>query len=268
MSFQHKIVIFCKSYRGDLDRVKVQLESIIKHNKDNIPYYISVPKSDKDLFIDKLGNYGYSIILDEEIMGDSINESWIKQQIVKSEFWKTSISENYVIVDSDSYFIKDFFIKDFMYSENTPYTVMHECKDLLQFTSRNNMSFVKKSFVEDRLFVQDIFDRGGRAYDFGPSPTIWSSKVWKSLKENYLDKNNLTFSKLIEVKSCEFHWYGEWLLKMRPIDIVPIEPLFKVFHYKEQYDECKRLGDTEYSLSENFIGIVLQSNWGAPFKYE
>ena len=94
------------------------------------------------------------------------------------------------------------------------------------------MSFVKKSFVEDRLFVQDIFDRGGRAYDFGPSPTIWSSKVWKSLKENYLDKNNLTFSKLIEVKSCEFHWYGEWLLKMRPIDIVPIEPLFKVFHYR------------------------------------
>ena len=62
MSFQHKIVIFCKSYRGDLDRVKVQLESIIKHNKDNIPYYISVPISDKDLFVDKLGNYGYNII--------------------------------------------------------------------------------------------------------------------------------------------------------------------------------------------------------------
>ena len=37
----NKVVIFCKSYRGDVDRVKVQFESISKHNRDDIPYYIS-----------------------------------------------------------------------------------------------------------------------------------------------------------------------------------------------------------------------------------
>ena len=57
-------------------------------------------------------------------------------------------------------------------------------------------------------------------------------------------------------------------LKKRPIDIVPVETLFKAFHYREQYEESKRLGDTEKSISENFMGIVLDTNWGAPIGYE
>jgi hypothetical protein len=264
----NKFVIYCKSFNRDVDRAKVLLDTIKKHNKDNIPFYMSVPSTDMELFKNKLGTDYYNLITDESIIKKNIDESWIKQQIVKSEFWKTGECENYLMVDSDSYFIKDFYLSDFMYDDDTPYTVMHECKDLLQFTSRRKMDFVKKSFVEDRLFVQNIFDRQGRQFDFGPGPVIWSAKAWKSLKENYIDPNGLTFENLIEAKHCEFHWYGEWLLKMRPIDIVSIEPLFKFFHYQNQWEESRKLGDTENSFSENFLGIVMNSNWGSPLRYE
>ena len=263
-----KIVLYCKSYRNDVNHVKYLLESINKYNKDNIPFYVSVPTDDMNLFKDTLGSDGYNLISDSEAVGMDLPSNFITQQIVKSEFWKTGVCHNYMMIDSDSYFIRDFYISDLMYDEETPYTVMHECKDLLQFTSRRGMDFVKKSFVEDRAFVQNIFNRKGRAYDFGPCPTIWSSKVWKSLKEGYLDPNGLTFMNLMEAKHCEFHWYGEWLLKKRPIDIVPVEPLFKAFHYREQYLESKQMGENEKILSENFMGIVLDTNWGAPIGYE
>ena len=49
----NKIVLYCKSYDKDVDRAKQLLESIVKYNTDNIPFYISVPSKDIDLFIQK-----------------------------------------------------------------------------------------------------------------------------------------------------------------------------------------------------------------------
>jgi hypothetical protein len=60
------IVLYCKSYAPDVNRVQNLLESIIKYNKDNIPFYISVPESDIDLFKRTLGN-DVIIISDESI---------------------------------------------------------------------------------------------------------------------------------------------------------------------------------------------------------
>jgi hypothetical protein len=43
--------------------------------------------------------------------------------------------------------------------------------------------------------------------------------------------------------------------------------MFKVFHYKQQYDEWKALGYEEKDFSNDYLGLVLQSNWGAPLSY-
>tara|TARA_R100000700_G_C3173821_1_gene148385 strand:- start:1235 stop:2065 length:831 start_codon:yes stop_codon:yes gene_type:complete len=274
-----KIVLYCKSYRNDVHRLKVLLDSVIKYNRDGLKFYISCPEIDVDIFKQVLGNDGYELLTDEQIVskldihGNKLsyinqNFGWVQQQVVKSEFWKLDLCVNYLCLDSDMYFITDFYEHDFIYEGDTPYTVMHECKDLLQFTSRNNMGFVRDSFVEDRKYVQNIFNRKGKPYDFGPTPVIWSRKVWESLKKDYLDPNGLTFLNLIEAKHCEFHWYGEWLLKKRPIDILPIDQIFKNYHYREQYEESIKLGDTEKTLSENFLGVALETTWGAPLKYE
>jgi len=113
----------------------------------------------------------------------------------------------------------------------------------------------------------NIFNREGKYYDFGPSPVIWNSKIWKGLEENYTKPNKLTFNNLIEYSPSEFSWYGEYLLHSKLFPIYPIQPLFKVFHYKEQYIESKNKNYTLEDLAQNYLGIILQSNWGAPLKY-
>lgn len=260
-----KIVLYCKSFNRDFERVKVLLESIKKYNIDNIPFYISVPKNDYNLFSQL---EGVNVILDEDIF--SLSNNWVAQQIIKSNFWKLEIAENYVCLDSDSYFIKPFGVKDFMFNENTPYTVIHEQKELFSWsvTKTKELGFdPKEGFINDRQKIMDLFERKGRHYDFGPSPIIWSSKVWKSLEDQYIIPNSITFPDLIEYSPSEFSWYGEALLTFKAIEIYPIEPLFKVFHYPQQYIEYKQQNITEEMISQNYMGIIMQSNFNAPLKY-
>jgi hypothetical protein len=264
----NKIVLYTKTYRGDFERVKNLIESIKRYNKDNIPFYISIPKVDELLFKNGIDTDYVNIVFDEDIVNISI-QNWYTQQIIKSSFWKLGLCENYVMIDSDSYFIRDFYISDFMYDDITPYTVMHEQKDLFEWSSKYKDLIghdPKNGFMEDRKKIMQVFDRRGRYYDFGPSPTIWSTKVWKSL-ETILINNNKTFTDLISYTASEFSWYGEFLLKYRVIDIIPIEPLFKVFHFKPQYEHYKQLEYTEKDFSENYMGIVIQSNYSSKIIY-
>jgi len=260
-----KLVLYCKSYAPDIDRVINLSNSIKKYNIDNLPFYISVPLADYNLFKTKLPSFA-NLIKDEDI--DSNGNGWIGQQVIKSQFWKLGLCENYLCLDSDSEFIKPFTIHDFMFDENTPYTVLHEDKELLEWSIKAGFNFdIQKSFQEDRDKIMGLFQRKGIYYDFGPSPVIWSTKVWKSLFNNYIEPNNLSFSDLIKFCGSEFTWYGEWLLVNKTIPIYPRQPLFKVFHYKEQYLESKAKKYSVEDLARNYLGIILQSNWGAPLKY-
>ena len=260
------IVLYCKSYAPDVNRVKNLLESINKYNKDNIPFYISVPSSDLKLFQSILGN-NVNIIEDESIHTNT--QGWVGQQIVKSQFWKLNLCKNYLCLDSDTYFIKNFYKSDFLYEDSTPYTICHEDKELMEWALRSNLGFdIQKSFQEDRDKVMNLFNRKGTYYDFGPSPVIWNCKVWESLFENYMKPNNISYEQLIQFSPSEFTWYGEWILISKIIPIYPKQPLCKVFHYSQQFQEAKLKGYTEEDFSKNYLGIIMQSNWKAPLRYE
>lgn len=261
----HNLVLYCKSYRNDVERVGILLESIKKYNIDNIPFYISVPSKDIDIFLNQLGKEEYTLLADEEI--DKEGLGWAGQQIIKAQFWKLDIAKNYLCLDSDSEFIRPFYLKDFIYNGEIPYTVCHEQKDFFEWTQKSLPFDPQKSFIKDRKQIMELFGREGRIYDFGPSPVIWNSNVWKGLEENYTKPNNLKFSDLIQHCPSEFTWYGEYILISGIIPIYPAQPLFKVFHYKEQYIESKQKGITLEDLSKNYLGIILQSNWGAPLNY-
>jgi len=265
----HKIVLYCKSYHKDVDRVVNLTTSINKYNVDNIPFYVSVPKSDVTLFKSKLPEW-VQLIEDETILSQSYTQNWNTQQIVKSNFWRLGISENYVCIDSDGYFIKPFYLHDFMFDDENPFTVIHEQKELFSWSV--NKSHIlgfdpKDSYIRDRQKVMDVFGRKGKYYDFGPVPTIWSNKVWKDLDEKYLQPNNLTFDNLIEFSPSEFSWYGESLLHFKSIPIYPCEPIFKVFHYPQQLQEFYSNNIQEKHISQNYLGIIMQSNYNPPITY-
>lgn len=268
----NNIMLYCKSYNNDVQRAKVLLESVNIFNKDKIPFYISVPSEDVQLFKNVIGTENYTLLTDEEVCGENFEQSWVTQQTIKSSFWKLGICHNYIMIDSDSYFIKPFYQKDFIVDEENhiPYTVIHEQKDLFSWTARNTdvLGFdPQKSFAECRDPIQQLFDRKGRLYDFGPGPIIWSCAVWKSLEEKYLKPNNITFSDLIHSVHSEFTWYGEWLLTDKTIPIWPIEPIFKFFHYMQEYQDFKNRGYTLEHWKKNYLGVVMQSSSGLPFIY-
>jgi hypothetical protein len=255
----NKIVLYCKSYANDVYRAKILLDSIIKYNTDNIPFYISVPETDIELFQSILGTEHYTLVTDESI--DTDNEGWKGQQIVKSQFWKLGLCENYVCVDSDCFFIKPFCISDFMFDSETPYTICHEYKSFFEFIDKIPILPFDpyESFTQERLQIMELFGRSGVVYDFGPGPTIWSTKVWQSLEDGYIKPNNIKFADLIHANGSEFTWYGEWLLQSQTIRLIPKGPLFKNYHYPHQYEFDTQYGYDTKKISKLYLGIGMQS---------
>ncbi|WDP89411.1 MAG: hypothetical protein HUN04_06610 [Desulfobacter sp.] len=248
-------------------------DSLEKYNVDRIPFYLSCPCKELPLFQNRLQGYNVRLLTDEEISSKTVGGEehlqkkveklppHLVQQLIKAEFWRMEISPNYLIIDSDSYFIRPFFLKDFLVDDYTPYTILHQSKDLLSFAARQGRKNIIKDYYELRELFKDIFKRTGCCFDFGPTPVVWSSRVWRALYEEYVVPNKTNMIELISNYPCEILWYGEYLLKSRVIPIIPLEPLFKVYHYKKQFDESIGLGENETVLSENYLGIVEQSNW-------
>tara|TARA_R110002020_G_scaffold113353_1_gene260731 strand:+ start:37 stop:888 length:852 start_codon:yes stop_codon:yes gene_type:complete len=280
----HNIILYCKSYSGDVQRVKKLKTSIEKYNRDNIPFYISCPKQDKQLFEDTLGTENYTLILDEDIVKVRLNEldGWRSQQIVKSSIHRIEITKNYVCLDSDAYFITDFYESDFIAKDDIPYTIIHENKEISQYKKLFfNSNFSKGAYKETLDSYRNLFGSSYRKlYDYGPNPYIWSCKVWKHFEEEYL--HNLSpngiiikgtpvkhidlenFMTILEVQyrtqMREAIIYGEYLLNTQLFEIIPTGPLFKVYHWKEMVDFEQKTGlFNEEKLAESYLGIIYQS---------
>lgn len=272
-----ELIIYCKSFSRDVNRANLLLQSINKHNANKIPFYISVPSEDVQLFKNTLGTDGYTLMTDEEIVGEKYIQDWKTQQIIKSSFWKLGLSYSNLMVDSDSYFIRNFYLDDFIFDEENhiPYTICHQQFDLFSWTSKNIsiLGFDPLiSFIETRKPIMEIFDRKGKILDGGPGPMIFCAKVWKSLEDEYLKPNNLTFQNLIETMPSEFTWYLEWMLskKSRNEEIIPLwpcEPFFKFFHYLQEYQDFKNQGYTVEHWAKNYLGLTMQSSSGLPLQY-
>lgn len=267
MEYQHKLILFCKSYSVDISRVEVLYESIQQFNQDNIPFYLSIPKSDEALFRSRLGEGNYSLVFDEDLTDAVKEQSHFTQQLFKMEFYKTNIAEYFFLIDSDMYFIKDFYASDFLTMEDIPYMTMHECKEVLELSSKMfGDSRLRTWFDAEREAIMEVFGRKGRTYDYSGSANLYASEVFRGLYENYCKPNNLTFLDLLTFKASENTWYGEYAL-YSGFSFLPCAPMFKTFHFAWQYDHAKWLGMTEEIISQNYLGITMQSNWGAPLKY-
>jgi len=280
----HDIILYCKSYSGDVQRVKKLKSSIEKYNRDNIPFYISCPKKDKQLFEDTLGKENYTLILDEDIVILKYPEldGWRSQQIVKSSLHKLNITKNYLCLDSDAYFITDFYRSDFLAFGDIPYTIIHENKEISQYKKLFfNSNFSKGAYKETLDSYRNLFGSPyKKMYDYGPNPYIWSCEVWKHFEEHYLTKvktKDVTikgvkpksidlegFMAVLEVQHGvqmrEAIIYGEYLLNTQLFEIVPTGPLFKVYHWKEMVEFEQKTGlFNEEKLAESYLGIIYQS---------
>ena len=252
---KYNLVLFCKSYRGDIRRIKILKQSIDKFNADKIPFVVSCPNQDMDLFEKTLRNnneqYDFIIVSDEDVLtANNINpnaiQSWKSQQIIKLGFYKLGLCNHYTIYDSDCYFIDNFYISDFMFDKNTPYLCMTE---ILSPTTNH-------------LFIKKYFKRPGRTYNFVHMSQTFSMDVLKDMEKNLLAKKKLTFQDLIKMYPYEFNWYGEYLLNRRIHEIVPAIPKLRRYDYQEDYVLDRHRGIRVRDLiTMGYNGIIMQSGW-------
>jgi hypothetical protein len=275
------IALYCKSYSRDVLRARRLLESVERHNRDRLPFFLSVPRADRALFKEQLSGLQFELLDDEAIVSANPRvdpvaaaavEGRVAQAMVRSEFWRLGLCSSYLCIDSDSVFVSDFSRADFLAEDGHPYTVIHQNRELVQMAANRGVKKVAVELHAEIARVQSLFGRRGPAYSFAPSPFLWSSHVWRSLDERYLQPRGQTLWDVCDRESPEYIWYGEALLAYGAIPLRPIEPLFRVYHYDWHYDALRRLGETQDKLKGNFLGVIYQSNWdhrqdfGAPEK--
>lgn len=260
---KYNFILFCKTYADDFTIFKNLKESIDKFNVENIPFYIVCPKNDIELF-SKLKTekerYEFKILSDEKILNIDKHhkQNWNTQQLIKMNFYKTNLCNFFLIIDSDSYFIKEFYESDFMYDKNTPYIVMNENKNF------NDICIMLDTDNVDKMgaIIKNYFKRNGKNYRFLTTPIVFSTKVLEEL--NKKEK----FENLLELSPLEAYWHGEFILHSNIIDFKPCEPFFKCFNYQFEYDFYKKNGIIESDLAKNYSGIVMQNGWIKEKKYK
>lgn len=262
------MINFCfllKTYRNDYERAAKFILSYEKYNVDKIPLFILCPKEDINLF-EKLHKEHIAIISEESLQTQIFTESnmlsigYLNQEIYKLAFWETGLCKNYMCIDSDAIFIRPFYLQEFMYDDETPYTQLEEDNDL-----KADLYYNKLYWNGRREWIRKIENE----IDYHPQHLltchgfqIFSAKVLKSLKEDFMMKKGYDYKDLIQISPYEFSWYNLWLQKTTPIQIHQIENLFKCFHLKQHHIEAVLSGMKIEDWSKGYVGIIVNSNYG------
>ena len=269
------MAVFCCSFARDVLRARRMAESVARHNRDGLALYVSAPREDVALFRDTLGSLA-TIVDRDEIVAANPRMDMAKlyalpgiktQQVIKSDFWRLGIAENTLVLDSDCKFIRDFTRADFLADGSVPYTVMHDGRDVLEFTARHGPRRVGAEFLECRVPIMRSLGRSGTVHDYGYAPYVWSRRVWADLDEKYLAPRGETLAEAIDRAPSEFTWYGEALLRFGSIPLHARGEYFRFYHYEHQFWADRRRGVTEESLARDWLGVVYQSNWETATQY-
>lgn len=262
-------VFFCKTYNKDIERFKVFLKSFNEFNKDNIKLYVSMPELDYNLF-KQFESENVILITDESYgknyfvnQNDGLSVGYINQEICKLSFFETSLAQNYLCVDSDCQFIRDFYTDDFMADDNTPYTVLVQDKDLLVEKHYQSYGDTREQFIEKIYKTVGLEDRRYRTCH---GMQVLNSKVLKSLKEDFMKKNNYSYYDLLKIAPFEFTWYNAWFQKCGLVKEMAVEPFFKTFHMRIDYVFSRLKLLKIRDLKRRYVGIVLNGNWKKPAK--
>ncbi len=261
----HNFILFCKTYRGDQSRFELLLESIKRYNAANIPFYVSVPQEDLEIF-SQYAESGVILITDESYMQQyktkekhfGLSEGYVNQEICKLAFHEADYCNHYLCLDSDTQFIRPFTVDDFMYDENTPYTVLVMDKDLsiekhYQYFWDYRANLIKK--IYDEVGLND------RRFRTCHNSQVMSVKVLCSLKNDFMIPKGYTYEMLIAISPYEFTWYNAWFQKCQLVPEYAVEPFFRMFHHRIEYifSLLKNLSLGDYSRA--YVGIILNSNW-------
>jgi hypothetical protein len=259
------VAIFVKSHRPDLVLVHRLLDSISRHNRDRIGVFISVPADDTVAFQDLSQRFtDVSVLADDHFGIPRVDRKiwgfapgYITQQLVKLSAQRLSEARNYLILDSDTYFIRDFVTTDFIAPDGTGLTVLGDDKDLVAdpaYAPFAETRPMKIDLIADRLGVPAL----SRA-------TCHNNAVFQdSVLHDFHDwcrSEGLSLLDLMTIAPVEFTWYNFFLVKHCPERLVRIEPFIKMMHTRSEYRRLVAAGFSHESLRRSYLGVCLNSGW-------
>ena len=265
--------MFCKTYSGDIKRFELMLSSFNTHNVDNIDLIVSVPETELDLF-KKFESNTVSVISDESYAGKhftneklhGLSVGYCNQEICKLAFWESKIAKNYLCIDSDLFFIRDFHESDFMADKNTPFTILVMDKDLAIEKHYHDFWLWRQEFIKKIYAAVDLNDKRLRTCH---GMQVMNARVLKSLKDDFMKPHKYDYADLIAIAPYEFTWYNAWFQKCGLVREVAVEPFFKTFHMRIEYTMSRLRGLTVDDYAYDYVGIILNGNWDKPVdKYE
>jgi hypothetical protein len=253
-----------KSYSKDIKYVKNLIHSYNIFNSSKIILYLIVPNHELKLF--SVFSSSTIVILPEESIPvsyfqkevDGISAGYLNQQIVKLAFWKLGLCDNYMCLDSEAVFLRNFGIDDFLTPTGLPYTVLIEDRDRQCDPEYYNAQWRERS--SSLLKIQEFLGFDKRmvlqtCHGF----QIFSSSILKQMENEILTVNGLTLIDLLEISPYEFSWYNYFLQKL-DIRIYPREPFFKVYDSPRQLIRDQVTNVSLEDLARGYLGIVVNSN--------
>lgn len=264
----YEFAFLLKTCKRDFKYVSRLLKTFIKYNAEKIHLFLVVEEESlqklKDL-VPETDHEDITILTDELFGGyfskgpvGELSAGYINQEIVKLVFHKFRLSANYLPVDSDAFFIRKFYYRDFMYNEYEPYTVLYEESEFFSDPQYyKNYSVKKKEWLKNICRVLEFDDtKICSCHGF----QIISSIVMEKFEKIVLEQNQYTYADLMKIAPLEFSWYSIFLQKSNVIKIHPCGEIFKTFHtpYDHALSLVKNISLEDYA--RGYAGIVINSN--------
>jgi hypothetical protein len=287
-----KFAIFCKSFRDDLDRFLRLAGSVSRHNRDGLPFYVSVPNADRRLFSDALGSRDVELVSDEDVLGGPVKQSWTAQQLVKLHIGRTGFADAWFWLDSDAYFIRDFGRGDFVRKDGSVafpvsrklHVLEERWSDVIRELDHGTavepfslgelgrppvpliegipplqrwIDAVRRSSYEERLpRIASFFGRSGPALYFLPG-AVWTRESVRSFEERVLGPLRSTFADLLRYAPWEANWIGEWVIASGMKGRHIVESPFLHIRTDDAIRRARREGLDESRLSARYLGLQL-----------
>jgi len=260
-----EFALLIKSYSQDFEYAKRLMDSVNTHNKDSLPVFLVVPASDVSTFQVMAGTNAE--VLSEELFASHLvheetagfGPGYINQEIVKLSFWELGLCDNYLCVDSDAVFIRDFTRADFMARPGVPFTFLTEDRELhvepgyYADTWINRMKSLEK--IRNEIGYQ------GRWLLTVHGHAVFSATVLKSFVNDFLEPRGWDYKDALAISPYEPTWYNTWLLHAGVIEIVPCEPNVKTFHNSTQHLDYLLREVTTEDLARGYVAVVVNSNY-------
>lgn len=257
--------ILVKSFRGDYEYAARCIGSFVQHNPAGIELYIMVPDEDIALFSNLASEHVHLLaesLLQKYLTTQPLNgmrAGYVNQEIVKLAFWELGLAENYLCVDSDAMFIRPITPSDFMASENVPYSVLVEDKDL-QIEPR----YFAEHWITREAAMRRIQQEIGNTDPYLRTchgHQVMSSAVLRDFRDSFLEPRGWTYLHALSIAPYEFTWYNYWLQQAQIIPVIAREPFAKVFHNEDQHLDAILRGVTVADIARAYPILVVNSNY-------